>query len=368
MPIINEMSELIGKSGGVYQRTNKKIGRGAFSKVYKGLDIEKDLIVAIKVIEKDSIQNRMKNRLKGEIELHSSFDHPNIIKMFDFIEDSENYYIILEYCSDGDLHHFIKLGKIPENVVKNYTRQLAAGLKYLKDRNIVHRDLKPHNILLMENYKVLKLTDFNFARRLWDQQMAETLCGSPLYMAPEIIETKDYTNRSDLWSVGMIIYEMLHGNTPYNDAINPMDLLRKIRKRKIIYCSKISRDAVFLISGLLTIDPLKRTDWKEFFEHRWLQEKSYIETISDTESSDSYEELYDKTPLDAHIIEDYEREYDEDFYKVPHSDPMAIIPKKNEERETSSFPTPNNITKGILGYMTTSVGSAVRGTFNYLSQ
>ena len=234
--------ELHGKS--IYLHSSKKIGRGAFSKVYKGFDLNTDEPVAVKSIEKDSIVEKLQKRLKLEIKLHSELSHNNIIKLYDFIEDSEYYYLILEYCENGDLHKLIKRGRLDENISKNYTKQLVNGLKYLRTKNIVHRDLKPHNILLSDNCRVVKITDFNFARELWDRQLAETLCGSPLYMAPEIIKTNQYTNKSDLWSVGMIIYEMVHGCTPYDDAINPMDLLHKIKRRKIEYSKRLSYNCV----------------------------------------------------------------------------------------------------------------------------
>jgi serine/threonine-protein kinase ULK/ATG1 len=344
--------ELHGKA--TYIQSTKKIGKGAFSKVYKGFNIDTDTTVAIKCIEKDTILNKLKNRLKSEIKLHSDFDHKNIIKLYDFIEDNDFYYIILEYCSHGDLHKYIKYNKLNSQQAQNYSRQLADGLKYLRSKNIVHRDLKPHNILITESF-VIKITDFNFARELWDQQLAETLCGSPLYMAPEIIETNSYTNKSDLWSVGMIIYEMLHSHTPYDDAINPMDLLRKIKKREIVYTENLESESIDLLRGLLVIDYNKRLDWDGFFNHRWILQTPVVE-----ENDSEYIELFDSTALNNIVIID-------DYYR---STPMDIPVTKSSSTNfrPSSLPAPTTITKNIVEFMTSSVGGIVRGTFNYLSQ
>jgi serine/threonine-protein kinase ULK/ATG1 len=350
--------ELRGKS--VYLHSTKKIGKGAFSKVYKGFDTEKDQIVAIKTIEKDTVQEKLQKRLKAEIKLHSELDHKNIIKLYDFIEDSDFYYIILEYCADGDLHKYIKHNKISEDKARDYTRQLAEGLKYLRTKNIVHRDLKPHNILLADDHTVIKITDFNFARTLWDEQLAETLCGSPLYMAPEIIETNSYTNKSDLWSVGMIIYEMLHGHTPYDDSINPMDLLHKIKRRRIEYSKELTSDCIDIVSRLLTINYEKRLDWENLFNHSWLE---IFESDIDTPDSDSENELHR-----IKIIDDYYRSPPIDIKNRFIEINPAIESSNSGTSGSSAKSLPTTFTKNIVGYMTSSVGGIVRGTFNYLSQ
>lgn len=351
------MGEIKGRVS-IYQTTNKKIGRGAFSKVYKGLDLNNDKIVAVKCIEKDGIKERLQARLKSEIKLHSDLDHENIIKLFDFVEDQEFYYLILEYCDCGDLRNYIKKKKrLIETEARDLTVQLATGLKYLRDKNIVHRDLKPHNLLLYNDYTVLKITDFNFARELWDQQMAETLCGSPLYMAPEIIEMNRYSTSSDLWSVGMIVYEMLHGFTPFEDAINPMDLLRKIKKRRIDYNKYLTFNCIELLKGLLTIEPEFRLDWKRFFYHDWLENE--IEKFD----TDSEEDLFEvqRPRLEINVIEDYA--------PVPHSQPINISRKEEKsQKRIHSLPVDSNFKNNILDYMSSSVGSVMRGTLNYLSQ
>jgi serine/threonine protein kinase len=183
-------------------------------------------------------------------------------------------------------------------------------------------------------------------------------------MAPEIIEINSYTNKSDLWSVGMIIYEMLHSYTPYDDAINPMDLLRKIKKRNIVYDIS-DNNAIDLLKKLLVIDHEKRLDWDSFFNHTWIVGN----TIEHTEDDDDSIELFDASILNNVVIID-------DYYKnesQSKSSPMNIPIIKTSSSsfnnyKPSSLPVPTTITKNIVEFMTSSVGGIVRGTFNYLSQ
>lgn len=194
-----------------YVYSTKPIGKGAFSKVYKGFDIETDEIIAIKIIEKFQLKQELIERLKNEVLLVLNLKNDNIVEYKDFLEDSENFYLVLEYCNGGDLSNLIKKGKIPEIQVKAYMKQLSNAFKYLINKNIVHRDIKPQNLLLSNEQQIIKMTDFNFARELNDNDLSKTFCGTPLYMAPEIILKCDYSTKADLWSLGLVMYEMVYG-------------------------------------------------------------------------------------------------------------------------------------------------------------
>lgn len=256
---------------GRYVYSTRAIGKGAFSRVYKGFDIDSDEIVAIKIIDKMQLRDSLVDKLYEEISLLSKLQHPGVAELRDFLNDEENFYLILEYCAGGDLSGLIKKGKIEEDVARNYMYQLVDVLRYLKSINIIHRDLKPQNILLSADFQTIKVTDFNFARELYDNDLADTMCGSPLYMAPEIIEKQEYTVKSDLWSVGMILYEMVYGKHPYSDSYNIIDLLKKIKERPINYKNSISPECNDLINKLLQKNPIDRIDWQDFFAHPWLQ-------------------------------------------------------------------------------------------------
>lgn len=253
-----------------YVYFTKAIGKGAYSKVYKGFNTITDEIVAIKIIEKSYLKPKLIELLNNEVSLLRELEHDNIVELRDYVDDNDNFYLILEYCAGGDLANLIRKGRIPEDISRDYMRQISSALRYLKSRNIIHRDLKPQNILLDSDKKIIKLTDFNFARELYDNDLAQTLCGSPLYMAPEILKKCEYSVKSDLWSVGLILYEMVYGINPYRDAISEIDLFEKITKRQVNYDDTVSSDCNNLLRGLIERDPDKRLSWNDFFNHPWL--------------------------------------------------------------------------------------------------
>ena len=280
----------------------KEIGKGSFAKVYKGYDnyytentttlkddnknsendssrnnsrkIKYKYNVAIKSVAKSALKNKkLLDNLEVEIAILKKINNPHIVKLIDCERTSTNFFLIMEYCSLGDLSFLIKkkdqlkknhplihkiFEKYPTNdygglhqvLVYNYIQQLSTALKFLRSKNLVHRDIKPQNLLLdapLSNYStsyefheilhyvgishlpILKIADFGFARFLPNTSMAETLCGSPLYMAPEILSYQKYNAKADLWSVGGVLYEMCCGKPPFR-ANNHMELLKKIKQ------------------------------------------------------------------------------------------------------------------------------------------
>jgi serine/threonine-protein kinase ULK/ATG1 len=169
-------------------------------------------------------------------------------------------YLVLELCPGGDLAKMIRTRKrLEEPVAQSFLRQLSDGLHFLSQKNVIHRDLKPANVLLSEDsdYSTLKLADFGFAKHLTEAAMAQTPCGTPLYMvcvvrcvvltcsysyvysqAPEVFEMQDYDAKADLWSVGCIFYEMLVGTPPFKGA-SPRDLYHNIKSKQLSVPSDI---------------------------------------------------------------------------------------------------------------------------------
>ncbi|XP_029808225.1 serine/threonine-protein kinase ULK3 isoform X7 [Suricata suricatta] len=187
----------------------ERLGSGTYATVYKAY-AKKDTreVVAIKCVAKKSLNKASVENLLTEIEILKGIRHPHIVQLKDFQWDSDNIYLIMEFCAGGDLSRFIHTRRIlPEKVARVFMQQLASALQFLHERNISHLDLKPQNILLSSLEKPhLKLADFGFAQHMspWDEK--HVLRGSPLYMAPEMVCQRQYDARVDLWSVGVILY------------------------------------------------------------------------------------------------------------------------------------------------------------------
>ena len=284
--------------GNFYIKDQKYFAKGAFSKIFLGYNKYSHNKVAIKRIKVEDT-NKLKPYVKREIELHSKLSHNNIVKMYDVIIDEFNscVYLILEYCKLGDLSKFQNKRPINEIYVQHFVYQLKDALFYLKEREIIHRDLKPQNLLITEGY-TLKLSDFGLAKELKKEQseidLKQTYCGSPMYMSPELIQHKKYNSNTDLWSIGVIIYEMITGDPPFK--VNNYQELIKEMKKNIKLPSKyriyISKECNKLLESLLNVDSKFRINWNNFFDHEWLKSNKLID----------FENLLITTPLDNNLI------------------------------------------------------------------
>lgn len=246
----------------------KRIGKGSFSTIYKCYHNQTNKVYALKEI----VIDRKKNvNVKREFEIMRKLNHKHIVKIHDVIVDTQlnNIYFIMDYYENGDLSSFLNKSPLKEKFARKYMKQLSEGLYYLLENNIIHRDLKPQNILLSDNFEI-KITDFGFATYYNENTVINTLCGSPMYMAPEIITRNGYDHKSDLWSVGIILYEMLHGYTPFNVS-NFLDLIKEIKKSNIEIHAKISPECIDLVNRLCKTNPIERIEWKDFFNHIWFQ-------------------------------------------------------------------------------------------------
>ena len=257
---------------GDYIFNKKRIGKGAFSTIYKAEHKYNKKIVAIKEIPFDNL-GKVKESIKTEFMIIKNMDNKNIIKLHDVFFDNinKNIYIVLDYHQKGDMSNFLNGKPLREIYAKKYMRQLSNGLEYLFNNKILHRDLKLQNLLISDDLNLI-ITDFGFARYFDNDNMLYTVCGSPLYMAPEILLKKKYNNKSDLWSVGIIFFEFLTGIKPFN-AKNMIDLISIIKTQKIIipykYKSILSDNCTSLLINLLKKNPNDRIEWHDFFNHIW---------------------------------------------------------------------------------------------------
>jgi len=259
---------------GSYFCTGVELGRGSYANVFLGRHTKTAEVVAIKAMDWDRLtkgKDKLRQALENEIRIMSESDHPNIVRLYDSLREGCNLNLILEYCGGGSLEEYLlKKGPLPEEEVLHWLHELALGLKFLHDRNIVHRDIKPGNLLLYSDSaeSSLKITDFTFARFLDPGDLATTLVGTPLYMAPEIFQDQKYTEKGDLWSVGVLLYQMLTGTVPYRGN-NIIELLTDIKTSELRWPTtvKISANMKDLILSLLQKNADLRISWTEFFMH-----------------------------------------------------------------------------------------------------
>ncbi|XP_027186839.1 serine/threonine-protein kinase ATG1c-like isoform X2 [Cicer arietinum] len=275
------MAQATGRSSRVVGDyiVGNQIGAGSFSVVWHARHKVHGTEVAIKEIATLRLNKKLQESLMSEIVILKRINHPNIISLHDIIQAPGKIHLVLEYCKGGDLSLYIQRhGRVPEATAKHFMRQLATGLQVLRDNNLIHRDLKPQNLLLSRNDEksVLKIADFGFARSLQPMGLAETLCGSPLYMAPEIMQLQKYDAKADLWSVGTILYQFVTGKTPFTGN-NQIQLLQNIMKSTELQfpsdSQSLSSECKDLCQKLLRRNPVERLTFEEFFNHPFLNPK-----------------------------------------------------------------------------------------------
>ncbi|XP_024515761.1 serine/threonine-protein kinase ATG1c [Selaginella moellendorffii] len=278
--------------------TSQEIGAGSFAVVWKARHKITGHEVAIKEIGTEKLNKKLQESLLSEISILKKANHPNIIRLHAIVEAPDRIYLILEYCAGGDLAGYIhRHGKVGESAARNIMQQLGSGLQVLRKNNLIHRDLKPQNLLLSTNdhNAVLKIADFGFARSLQPQGMAETLCGSPLYMAPEILHCQKYDAKADLWSVGAILYQLVLGRPPFSGN-NHVQLLQNITKNEVQFphAAQLHPDCIDMCRKLLRRNPVERLSFEEFFNHPFMRPSSlrpfHKATHTDVDSLDSHQE------------------------------------------------------------------------------
>ncbi|GLT92603.1 hypothetical protein SLE2022_104340 [Rubroshorea leprosula] len=298
---------------------NRQIGSGSFSVVWHARHRLHGTEVAIKEIVTGKLNKKLQESLLSEIFILKRINHPNIIRLHDIIEVPGKIHIVLEYCKGGDLSMYIsRHGSVLEATAKHFMQQLAAGLQVLRDNNLIHRDLKPQNLLLSTNddNAVLKIADFGFARSLQPRGLAETLCGSPLYMAPEIMQMQKYDAKADLWSVGAILFQLVTGKTPFTGN-NQIQLLQNIVRSTELNFPIDNKDlspyCKDLCQKLLRRNPVERLTFEEFFNHPFLSQGQ-----PDESRIWAFSRAMDNFPLsEGHPLKNTEESSQEDCLPFP---------------------------------------------------
>jgi len=255
---------------------DEKLQVGRCCVVWSGQSKETKKTYAIKVVNRTMMDPAENETVLNEVSLMKSLRHPNVVKLFDFFETPERFYIVMQKCSGDVLDRVASLKRYTEKEARQLSAGLIQGVKYLHERKIAHRDLKPQNLLLesSDDNTSVKICDFGFAKRVHMPQSLTTLCGSKHYVAPELLKNHPYDESCDMWSVGVIIYFLLAGHLPFNKR-DQQDLFQLIRLGRYSFDTKywagISDEAMDLIERLLEVDPASRATASDAMESEWIQ-------------------------------------------------------------------------------------------------
>ncbi|CAL5189791.1 unnamed protein product [Lathyrus oleraceus] len=250
------------------------LGQGTFGKVYYGRSIVTNQTVALKMIDKDKvIKNDQADCIKREISIMKLVKHPNIIQLFEVMATKSKIYFVLEYARGGELFKKVAKGKLKEDTAHKYFKQLVSAVDFCHSRGVYHRDIKPENILLDEN-EDLKVSDFGlsaFAESKRQDGLLHTTCGTPAYVAPEVIKRKGYDGaKADIWSCGVVLFVLLAGYVPFNDS-NLMEMYRKISNAEFKFPNWFAKNVRKLLCKMLDPDPSTRISIEKIKKCSWFK-------------------------------------------------------------------------------------------------
>ncbi|CAD5222259.1 unnamed protein product [Bursaphelenchus xylophilus] len=268
-PVIKDVPLVVkGKIEGrltEFQR-GKFLGKGGFARCYEL--IRSDEIYAGKCISKTLLMKKsQREKVVQEIKIHSTLKHPNVVNILGHFEDDENVYVLLELCARRSLMELSKRRRtVTEPEARYFTDQLVAGCEYLHSQKIIHRDLKLGNLFLNDDI-VLKIGDFGLATKVeFDGQKKQTLCGTPNYIAPEMLMKAGHSYGVDIWAIGCILYTLLCGKPPF-ETESLKQTYSKIKTNDYIIPKRIGQDACNLINALLAAHPENRPSVFDIRKH-----------------------------------------------------------------------------------------------------
>ena len=272
----------------------QKVGKGKFGLVKYGINKETKKPVAIKIMAKKNMDKSDMELAKVEIDILKIGQHPNIIKLYDVFENENYIYIIMEYCSGGDLLSYFEYYEyeLPETKVCEIIHKLSMAIYYLHSYGIVHRDLKPENILMtdLSMSSDIRLLDFGLSKIIGNDEKCTEPYGTLSFVAPEVLQGKPYDKSVDLWSIGIITFLLLCGYLPFDDKHSEREIARQTIQDPVPFDEKIwskySPEAKIFVNGLLQKKPEKRYTIKEVLEHPWIKKMDKVpEKRNDTQNN-----------------------------------------------------------------------------------
>lgn len=279
------------------------LGKGTFSKVYACHQLNSNQIFAIKVVSKTFLlKNNLKEQFMKEIKIHFLMDHQNIIRLHKVFENRTYIFMVMEYSENGTIADLIERRKtLSEVESRYYFRSLLEGIKYIHEKNVVHRDLKPAN-LIISNKMELKIADFGLASTIVDKKRRRTFCGTPFFIAPEIVLRKDgHSYEVDYWSAGIILYNMAYGKCPFYSETTE-EVYKKIKESEFATEANVSPELNDLLKKLLCKSPEDRATYDICFASPFLAKlrgpdflpAHFLETAPSESFINKYEEHFEK--------------------------------------------------------------------------
>lgn len=241
----------------------KPLGKGKFGRVYLAREREHKFVCALKVLNKSELlQARMEKQVRREVEIQSNLCHPNILKLYGHFHDTRRIFLILEFAGQGELYkHLRRATRFPEWKAASYIAQMASALRYLHRKHIIHRDIKPENILV-GIYGEIKISDFGWSVHAPGNRRT-TYCGTLDYLPPEMVRSdtlnNSYDEKVDLWSLGVLLYEFLVGEAPFEDT--PVMTTRRIARADMkipLFVSAEARDLIRRVGAFDILHLLSR--------------------------------------------------------------------------------------------------------------
>ncbi|KAF1821915.1 Pkinase-domain-containing protein [Dissoconium aciculare CBS 342.82] len=278
-PLQNPKRETKGKYTLADFTISRTLGTGSFGRVHLVQSKHNQRFYAVKVLKKQQVvKMKQVEHTNDERKMLQRCRFPFLITLWGTWQDSKNLYMVMDFIEGGELFSLLrKSQRFPNPVAKFYAAEVTLALDYLHSMNIIYRDLKPENLLL-DRHGHIKITDFGFAKEVPD--ITWTLCGTPDYLAPEVVASKGYNKSVDWWSLGILIFEMLAGFTPFWDAGSPLKIYENILKGRVKYPPYIHPDAQDLLSKLITADLTHRLGnlvggSRDVMQHPWFAEVTW---------------------------------------------------------------------------------------------
>lgn len=273
----------------------RTIGEGSFAKVKYARNVETGEKVAIKILDKEKIlQHQMVEQIKREISTMKMIRHPNVVQLFEVMASKTKIYLVLEFVNGGELFDkIVHRGKLKEDEARSYFQQLINAVDFCHSRGVFHRDLKPENLLL-DSKGNLKVSDFGLSalsQQVHEDGLLHTACGTPNYVAPEVINDKGYSGATaDLWSCGVILYVLMAGFLPFDEQ-NLVSLYKKIHKADFKCPPWFSFSARRLICRILDPAPKTRITISEILDTEWFRKDYEPPKFQEEEEASSLEDV-----------------------------------------------------------------------------